>query len=153
MGLFDTLTNFFSDGRYSSLSQEQTEAFLDAITYAMVSDGEIADEEEDELGEALEEFNWNGSEPVELFVDHALDRAEQHLGDSASASDYWSDISGRLADQTLREETYYLSAKVACADQEILESERTFLNGMVEAFDISDRRLEMMTQELIKNEM
>ena len=152
MGLFETLTSFFSDDRYASLTQQQTEAFIDALTYAMLSDGEIAPAEEDELADALAQLDWQGAEPVELFVDNACDRAEAALETPGASEDYCADIAERLADQELREETYYISAKVACADNQVLESERVFLNRMVEAFEIDRERLALITEDLVRNE-
>jgi uncharacterized membrane protein YebE (DUF533 family) len=148
MGLFETLTSFFSDNRYGALGQQQTEAFVDALTYAMLSDGEIAPEEEDELADALNQFDWEGAKPVELYVDEACDRAEEVLDDPAASEDYCADIAQRLEDQKIREETYFIAAKVACADNKVVDAERVFLNRMVEAFEIDRERLALITEEL-----
>lgn len=151
MGLLDTIGDFFGQDRYDHFSQRQTEAFIDALTFAMVVDGEIAPKEEDELAEALDEFDWQGPPPLEVYVDESLDRAEACDNNPARTDEYVADISARLDEQQTREEVYYVCAKVACADETILESERVMLNNLVEAFEIDRDRLALMTEELQKS--
>ena len=150
MGIFQTIRNFLDDAnqRYSDLSQEQSEAFVDALTYAMIVDGEIADVEEDRLADALEEFDWRAETPLTVYVDDALDRAATCVDYRARAKAYFSAIAERLGDDGLQRQVYFLSAKVACADEQILDSERVLLTNLVDAFDIDAKRLELITREL-----
>lgn len=153
MGVFDTIKTFLDDKqtRYNDLSQPQTEAFIDALTFAMIVDGNIADVEEDRLADALEEFVWESDDPLPVYVDSALDRAQACADAPDRAAEYCNDIADRLADQQLEREVYYLSAQVACADDTILDSERTLLQHFVEAFDLDREQLQMMTRELSKS--
>ncbi|MFB6372493.1 MAG: hypothetical protein ABEN55_05165 [Bradymonadaceae bacterium] len=150
MGVFQTIQQFLDDHhvRYAELSQPQAEAFVDALTFAMIVDGEIAGVEEQRLADALEEFEWRGEHPLPVFVDSALDRAENCKDMPDLASDYCSDIADRLDDPKLEREVYYLSAQVACADEVILDAERELLQHFVEAFELDREQLQTMTRKL-----
>ncbi len=150
MGMMETIRRFLSGKRYDDLDQRQTEAFIDALTFAMVVDGEVAPSESDRLAEALEEFDWRGESPLEVYTEEALDRAERLGDDPERAREYTSEIAERLGGDQLHEEVYFLSAKVACADEQLRDSERVLLSHFVDAFELDDDRLHEMTQMLVR---
>lgn len=152
MSLFTKIRRFFAGGRYDDIAQTQTEAVIDALALAVLADGEVADRERRHLRRALEEFKWEGSLPLDVYLDDALDHARQTIEkpDSDGLDDYIADISERLEQQALREDAYFLSAKIAAADKGILEPEREFLQQMVQTFEIDRDRLQTLTRELLQ---
>lgn len=150
MGIFDAIDDFFGGKRYDHLDQEQTEAFIDALIFTIVADDEIATGEEKKLAEELEEFQWEGSTPVDQYTRQKREELRDVVDDKESARAFCEDIAERLDDDKLQEEAYYFAARVTFADRELLDEERVALNHLVEAFEIDDERLEMMTQELVR---
>jgi uncharacterized tellurite resistance protein B-like protein len=151
MGMLDTIREFVASKRYDDLSQTQTEAFVDALTLAMIVDGDVAASETDEFEDVLDEFDWRGDVNAQSYADTALDRAETCVDDPAERREYCENIARRLDDDQLEEEVYYLAGTIATADRDILGAETELLHLLVETFDIDEQRLQSMTQELMND--
>lgn len=151
MGMLDTIREFVASKRYDDLSQTQTEAFVDALTLAMIVDGDVAASETDEFEDVLDEFDWRGDVDAQSYADTALDRAEACADDPAERREYCENIARRLDDDQLEEEVYYLAGTIATADRDILDAETELLHLLVETFDIDEQRLQSMTQELMND--
>ncbi len=150
MGWFDALSKLLTGRQYASLSQQQTEAFIDTLTFVVVVDDTIDTTERDRLDDALDEMDWNGERPLSRYVEGSIERARGL--EPAQYNDYLEGVSARLDEQSIREQAYYVGAQIAYADESgIIESERQLLRKLVEAFEIDSDRLSLMTDELRKN--
>lgn len=150
MGLYGIIKNFFEGETYKSLDQSQEEAFVDALTYAMIADEKIVTGEEDELADALRPLDWKGSKPLESYVNESIDRARSVADSGSSVRNYLSDVSERLGEDWIREETYYITARLAASDRSLDEFETAYLRVMVEEFGIPEDRLSKISNQLLR---
>lgn len=136
MSIITALSNLFSGRNYSKISAEQEKAMIDALTYAMTVDHEVSATEEQELTSSLRNVKWEESVPLESYVHESIERARKNVGEASDAAKYCRDISERLQEDWLREETYYLAAHIAAADRQIVNQEQVLLSTMVDAFGL-----------------
>ena len=150
MGLFGVIKNLLEGETFKSLDQTQERAFVDALTYTMIADEKVASGEEDELADALKPLKWKGSEPLQSYVNQSLDRARSVSDSGSSVRDYLQDVSERLGEDWIREETYYIAARLAASDRSLDELETAYLRVMVEEFGIPEKRFAEISNQLIR---
>lgn len=150
MSILNALTNLFSGRSYGSLSPEQEKAFVDALAYAVAIDRDVSQTEEQELTKQLGHLDWKSGVPLDSYVHESIERAKQKTATAADAATYCRDINERLGEDWLREEAYYLSARIAASDSDIVSEEQALLSTMVEAFALDDKVQERITNQLIR---
>jgi hypothetical protein len=150
MGIFTAFSNLFAGRSFSKISADQERALIDALTYAMAVDHEVTPTEEKELSQALRNVDWDESVPLESYVRESVERSQSHTRAQGDAMSYLRDISERLVEDWLREETYYLAARIAAADQDIASEEQMLLRTMVEAFDLDDDTQAKISDQLLR---
>lgn len=152
MPIFQFIAELSTRKKFRGLEQDQNEALIDALAAAKAIDGKLLDVERRELMEAMKMLDWEGGRPLEDYVDAAVERATEIAPEPAELDAFFGDIGERLGEDWLREEAYYLSSRIALADEEVDESERVFLKHMVEAFEIPSDKQELIVRK-IRNEM
>lgn len=129
--------------RLKQFDQQTTEAIVDILTFAVASDGRLADEEQDVLNSFLDVLNWRRDD---ISADeHAHERLTEYLQLSEddlelAISDYCKDAAERISDEWLRDELYFFVARLADADSELDETEVRFVSTLAAAFGIFGER-------------
>lgn len=149
-GLITLISNLFSGRSYSRINDSQERALVDALVFAMAADHDVSAVERDALVQALKVLKWEQSTSLESYVSDAIERAQQKVAREEDVAAYCADISQRLEEDWLREETYYLSARITAADQDISQDEQAYLREMVKAFEIDDAVQARITNQLIR---
>ncbi len=143
--IFDVIPRFFENLTKRKFNQEQLEGMLDVITFVMVSDGVTATEEREELERAISGVRWEGTGTVEGYVADA----ERRLKDSSNPPDFLQRAASAITEDWMQDEVYYLAARMAGADKQIVAEETTFLHHLTAAFGIEGTRLRLITRRLI----
>lgn len=143
------LAKMMTNKMFAKISQDQNEALLDCLAYAVSMDGEVTDSELAEVRLATEMFNWRGALPLDEYFTQALERIEAQELDEASLRVWASELATRLGEDWLCDEAYYISARIATSDHTIDEQERVMLNALVESLGLSRARLLNITQKLM----
>ncbi len=142
------LANLMTSKMFKDMEQPQREAFIDAVALAVIADGQIDPQELEELKQATALMGWHGE--ADVYVDRALADAYVHLATPEATRARVDDISARLAADWLREETYYVAARVSAADASLDEAERQFLQTLVLGFSLSRQRLGVITEKIMR---
>lgn len=136
-GLFD---KFFKHKHEQPLTQSQREAFIDALVFAVMADGEMAEEEREELNLDLDEISWEGDSNRELFISESIERVSEATVSADAARAYVRDIGARLQSDELRERAYAASSRIVCADHDVAEAERGLMSIFIQEFDLDRER-------------
>jgi len=134
MTLPKLFVNLFDRPR-PALTQNQREAIIDAMTFAMLIDRHIASEEQEALAQQLEIVGWRSPIPVEQAVNASIMRARRAL-EHDEVRPYCQHISSRLETQNLRRDAYQTVVKIVEADGRIDPEEQALLHEMARAFGI-----------------
>ena len=132
------LNRFFKKEGLPPMSQSQREALVDALVFAIMADGEFAEQERVALNEALANLEWDGNR--ELYITEAIGKVGQNKASADHALAHCRDIAARLETQQLREETYALAARLVCADGEVVDAERGLMTFFIQTFNIDSQR-------------
>lgn len=138
IGLITSFKNFFSNRKFSAISDTQELALVDALALAMAADHEVSQVEREELTKLLRALDWKQSGSLESYVERSLDNARRYLGEPGGVLKYCMDISARLAEGWLREEAYYFAGRLSASDQRIEDTEHEFLQALVQAFALDN---------------
>lgn len=133
-GMITALKNLFSGRNFPKIDDTQELALVDALTLAMSVDRDVSDIERKELTSLLRALDWEQSVELESYVSQSLNRANDTLDQQGGVLKYCMDISQRLAEDWLREETYYFAGRISATDHRIGEDEHQFLQSLVQAF-------------------
>jgi hypothetical protein len=150
MGLYGVIKNLLEGETFKSLNETQERAFVDALTYTMIADDKVVTGEEDELADALRPLRWKGSQSLESYVSESLDRARRVSDSGSSVREYLRDVSERLEEDWIRDETYYIAARLAASDRSLDELETAYLRVMVEEFGIPEERFARISNQLLR---
>jgi type III secretion system FlhB-like substrate exporter len=150
MGIFTAFSNLFAGRNFSNISADQEKALIDTLTYAMAADHKVTPTEEQELAQGLRNVDWDESVPLDSYVHESVARAKTLTNEQGDAAAYCRDIAKRLGGDWLREETYYLAARIAAADQEIASEEQVLLHTIVEAFELDDAAQAKISDQLLR---
>ncbi len=149
---FSSIVAYFTNNSaFKKLSQVQNEALVKVLAYAQAIDGEVAESERQILVKATKGLNWQGAFSLEEFVVRAVNEAYALIYDPAMRQGYVNKIGQELGEDWLREEAYYMAAKITLSDGDLQESEQALLRGIVEGFMISPARLATITELLIRD--
>lgn len=146
MGYFFSIHSELAD--YDHLDEDEVKALVDAVVLAMVAEGEIPEEEESELAKMTSAFDDHASMAIEPYLQERVEAAREIAGDSEAYRRWAEDVAGRLDDETLLEEAYYLAARMTAIDVEVVADETEVLETYVEVFDFPRERLKRLTQRL-----
>jgi uncharacterized membrane protein YebE (DUF533 family) len=149
MQIIEAVRHFFHGKRYADLDQDETEAFVDALCYAIAADGQIDTVERDRLAEELDDIDWNGEQSVDMFIDDALARAAERVERGEDPELYARSIRDRITSQDLQEDIYLFAAQIAAADNELAQNEQELLAELVDEFDIPQETVEDVTGWII----
>jgi hypothetical protein len=116
----------------------------------MIADDKVVTGEEDELADALRPLRWKGSQSLESYVSESLDRARRVSDSGSSVREYLRDVSERLEEDWIRDETYYIAARLAASDRSLDELETAYLRVMVEEFGIPEERFARISNQLLR---
>lgn len=151
MGIFTKLFgNYFTSKNFESITQEQKAAFIDILVTAMGIDGEIQEQEREELGSELKAISWSGEYALETYIEQAVENGKIMAEDREALRGHLLQQAGQLPEQWLREEVYYISARIVCADSQIQPAEHTFLQVLVEALALPPERQAFISEKLIR---
>ena len=150
MGLISVVKNLLEGEWLRGLEQTQEEAFIDALTFSMAADHHIDDREQEELTTALEALDWEGTTSLENYVAESTRRAEEAVKTESDSTSFLEDIDRRLGEDWVREETYYIAARIAAADGRFEEAETSYLRRMVDIFQISEKRHREISDQLVR---
>ncbi len=128
-------------------TQQQVEALIDAMTLAMVSEGEVPDKERRELEEALDQLDRQDGARLERYVESSLE-ASREVIESNTVRERVASVSDQLDDDRLREEAYFLGARITAIDAEVVSDETDVLTTFVDVFEIPRDRLKLLTRKL-----
>ncbi len=123
--------------------QQTTEAIIDILTFAMASDGALADEEQRVLNSFISVLNWRRDD---ISADeHAHERLGAYLeldehDVEMAISDYCKSAAERISDDWLRDELYYFVASMVDADSDLDDTEVRFVTTLAAAFGIFGER-------------
>lgn len=148
-GFVDIFRQLFHGKRYAELSQDETEAFVDALCYTVAADGRVAEVERHQLAEALEDVDWGGDGTLTDFIQDSLDRAEQRIQRGEDPELYARNIAGRLTDQDVQEDLYLFAARIAAADENLAKQEQELLSELVDEFDISPETVQTVAGSIL----
>ena len=140
MKLSGFLNNIFGQNKFRVLTQEQNEALIDAMTYAMLIDRHIAAAEQAQLTAQVGELKWRAAISPEQYINESIRRAREAISLKDAARSYCNRISLRLQTAPLREEAFDLSVGIAHADGVVDEAERALLDTMADAFGVNAER-------------
>lgn len=135
------LARWRTNSNFKKLSLSQQDAMLGILTAAILADGEVEEHELEELGEVVSMMEWQG-DPRVLLDNAPIDA----LTDPARLSE----LGVALEQDWLREEAYYISARIVASDREIQPTERAFLEQLVASLQIPAARLRTITQKLLQ---
>jgi hypothetical protein len=150
IGIITALSNLFSGRNFSTITDKQELALVDALTFAMAADHEVSDTEQQELVKSLRVLDWEQKTSLESYVEHALAKAREKVAEQNGALAYCTDISRRLGEDWLREETYYLAGRISATDHDVNAGEQAYLRAMVEAFAIDNDTHARITNQLMR---
>lgn len=129
------------------MNQTQREALIDALVFAMMADGEMAEEERAELTRSLEGLPWTASTNREVYISAAIVRVEEAKVSRQSADALVADISARLETIELRERAYAQAARIVCSDHDVVDAERGLMSMFIQHFDLDrERAIELSAQ-------
>lgn len=149
MELLETVRRLFHGKRYNELDQQETEALVDALCYAIAADGEVQTVEREQLAEHLEDVAWNSDQPISAYIAESLDRASERVERDEDPVLYARSIRDRIDDQSLQEDIYLFCAKIATADEHLDPREQELLAELVNEFDIPQETVEDVTGWII----
>lgn len=151
MGIFTKLFgNYFTSNNFASITQEQKAAFIDVLVTAMGIDGEVQAQERTELARELETIEWSGAYALETYIEQAVENGKLLAQDRDALRGHLVQQANMMPEQWLREEAYYISARLVCSDRQLLPEEHTFLQVLVEALNLPPERQSFISQKLIK---
>lgn len=148
MPAFKFLAELLTGRKFKNLSQSQNEALIDVLTAAKAIDGVLKDVEREELMEIVEKLDWKAGEPIEMYIDKSIRKATELEPVPGQLGQFCEDIGDRLEEKWLKEEAYHLAARVAMADDEVVNSERLLLQHLVEGLNIDSKRQQLIMRKL-----
>ena len=92
------LADFFDflDGTVPDMTQEECEAFIDAVVYSMMIDRMINEKEADNIKGKANRLPWKASRPATDFITDSIRRAGKNLNFQRQAEPYCEEIAGRI---------------------------------------------------------
>lgn len=150
IGLITSLKNLFSNRKFSSIQDTQELALVDALALAMSADGDVSSVEREELTDLLRALDWNQTTTLESYVEESLNKAQTYLAEPGGMLKYCMDISARLEQEWLREETYYYAARISASDHSIDDNEHNFLQSLVQALALPKDAQARISDQLLR---
>jgi hypothetical protein len=108
-------------------SQPQREALIDLLVWTMFADRHVALPEQAFIAEQADGLPWDSPRPVELYIDKAVRRTREVLGDEAAEASHLEAIATRLADPQMKRAALSACEELIGVDGERAPSELTHL--------------------------
>ena len=153
MGLFDWMTQVLEGRKFRQLDQTQNEALVRALAGAMLADGEVAGAESEELETFVDFLTWQSTTSPAAFVGEAIEDAREAVETQDARDAFCADVAASIDDQKVRDEIYYMAARIVGADENLDERERAYLESLVQALEISADTQRVVTNRLISEEL
>ena len=134
------LQKWTSNSEPRPLNQQQAEALVDALVFAMMADGVAHDEEFRELHRGLEDLEWRGEISLESYTSQAIANIDEVKISREAARAHCRAIGERLQDRPARERAYAIASRIVCADGDVAEPERGLMSLFIQEFSISEDR-------------
>lgn len=148
MPAFQFIAELVTRRKFKGLSQNQNEALIDVLAAAKAIDGKLKEVERRELMEIIKKLDWKGDWSMEGYVDHSIDKATEIEPVADELDEFFDDIGNRLKEDWLREEAYYLAARIVLADDEVVENERLLLQSLVEGLELDPQRQQLIMRKI-----
>lgn len=147
MSLFDQLFGrLFKKDVFKNVTQTQREAFIDALTFAILADGKLAEQERVHFDKALAPLGWEGAQSRENYTATAFARVEDATVSPETARQYCKVIGERLSTDELREEAYAIASRLVCSDGEVVDSERGLMSFFIQEFPVDPTRAAQLSR-------
>ncbi len=117
--LYRRVLNLFRSREQEQPSQPQREALIDLLVWTMFADRHVALPEQAFIIEQADGLPWDSPRPVELYIDKAVRRTREVLGNEEAEAAHLEAIDARLADPEARR-----SAPGACEELIGVDGER-----------------------------
>ena len=118
--------------------QMEREATIDLLIWTMYADNLLALPETEKLDQITQEIPWDSPTRPDQYMNAALARVRDVVGDSSLEDGFLDDISRRLGSRKARTAAYELCRELAQSDGQIAERETKLLNKIREEFGIED---------------
>ena len=129
MGLFDFIADCLGENA-DDFSQTESEAFIDAVVYAMLIDRRIDSNEEEELARQLDRLPWQ-SEVLKMdYVKSSSQEAGRNLSFEQKSAEYCAGIAGRLQREAAREVTLRACRNIVRSDGELKSVEQALVREL-----------------------
>lgn len=132
MGLFDFIADCLGSNT-SEFAQDECEAFVDAVLYAMMIDQRIDSGEERELAKQLDGLPWQSEVQLVDYVKQSSLAAGDNLSFNQKASDYCAGIASRLKRDPARESTLLACRRIVRSDGELRPVEQALIQELRKA--------------------
>jgi tellurite resistance protein len=144
MSAFDKLSSQFAqDSHLEELSREESEAFRDMLVVVAMADGQMSEEELEQLEEELGRLPFSHSEVFEEDTHELRDRLEAHIGDEESMQAFAEQIASTIEDTEHRRTALEMASTIAYKDG--LEGEESdFCHMLGRAFEFDSGEIESM---------
>jgi len=126
--LYSRVLNLFrGSAKVRQTSQPQREALIDLLVWTMFADRHVALPEQSFIAQQAEGLAWDSPRPVELYIDKAVRRIREVLGDEAAEETYLEEIAARLADPEMKRTAHAACDELIGVDGERAPAELTHL--------------------------
>lgn len=132
MGLFDFIADCLGSNT-SEFAQDECEAFVDAVLYAMMIDQRIDSGEERELAKQLDGLPWRSEVQLVDYVKQSSLAAGDNLSFNQKASDYCAGIASRLKRDPARESTLRACRRIVRSDGKLRPVEQALIQELRKA--------------------
>ena len=120
-----------------AVEQAQREALLDLLVWAMYADRHLALPERKAIRQHAEDMDWDSPTDPATYLDEAVVRLRELLGDDAAEATHLRSISVRLGTPDMRLLSYRACQELTAADGERRPEEEAFLARVANQFGIA----------------
>lgn len=142
MGWLDSLlTAAMTDSDFAGLNDDQVQAVVESLVYAMHANSEASDDERKLLTEKLSELPWAWEGDNKARIPKMVSDAEAMLSGlglfgSLGIGMGISDIASRLPEGVVREKVFRMALGFVCADGTLDQEEKNVIGALGEAFGL-----------------
>lgn len=117
--------------------QRQREALIDLLLWVMYADESLSLPENQMLGQ-LEDGEWSGVMPPRQYVNAALARVRDVLGDQEKTTAFLEQVAERLGTPEMRQHAYDAACDFAQVDGDVSSKEHAFLRQTHRTFALPE---------------
>lgn len=128
--MLNIIKSLFSENKTTAVGdeykQQQREALIDLLVFAMYCDNHLAVAEEQVIDKRIEAMDWESVDSVEYYLERAIERIRVVRNDEHGREDLFQSINTRLGDTKAKRKAMDLCDKLFIADGEVVEAEKEF---------------------------